>query len=120
MASPIETIAANVNPGRLRSVRIAYRRSFTTAFTDSSYQSSLTSRLDSWRADADASRGFVERRVERFRVMFQGQVDKPLASRATDLLESAFWRIDKVLGAYPSDAIGTREAAPSRAEARSR
>jgi tetratricopeptide (TPR) repeat protein len=65
----------------------------------------LTSRLNSWRADADASRGFVERRVDRFRVMFQGHVDTPLASRATDLLESAFWRIGKVLGAYPSDPV---------------
>lgn len=65
----------------------------------------LTSRLNSWRADAEASRGFVERRVDRFRVMFQGHVDKPLASRATDLLESAFWRIGKVLGAYPSDPV---------------
>jgi len=65
----------------------------------------LTSRLDSWRADAEANRGFVERRVDRFRVMFQGHVDKPLAARATDLLESAFWRIGKVLGAYPSEPV---------------
>jgi tetratricopeptide (TPR) repeat protein len=65
----------------------------------------LTSRLDSWRADAEANRGFVERRVDRFRVMFQGHIDKPLAARATDLLESAFWRIGKVLGAYPSEPV---------------
>jgi tetratricopeptide (TPR) repeat protein len=65
----------------------------------------LTSRLDSWRADAEANRGFVERRVDRFRVMFQGHVDKPLAARATDLLEPAFWRIGKVLGGYPSDPV---------------
>jgi tetratricopeptide (TPR) repeat protein len=65
----------------------------------------LSSRLDSWRADAEANRGFVERRVDRFRVMFQGHVDKPLAARVTDLLESAFWRIGRVLGAYPSDPV---------------
>lgn len=65
----------------------------------------LTSRLNQWRADADANRGFVERRVDRFRVMFQGHADKALATRATDLLESAFWRIGKVLGAYPSDPV---------------
>jgi tetratricopeptide (TPR) repeat protein len=65
----------------------------------------LTSRLNQWRADAEANRGFVERRVDRFRVMFQGHADKALATRTTDLLESAFWRIGKVLGAYPSDPV---------------
>jgi tetratricopeptide (TPR) repeat protein len=65
----------------------------------------LTSRLSAWRADAEASRGFVERRVDRFRVMFQGHADTALAARATDILESAFWRIGKSLGAYPSDPV---------------
>jgi len=65
----------------------------------------LTSKLDAWRADADANRGFVESRVDRFRVSFQGHADKPLAARATELLESAFWRIGKTLGAYPSDPV---------------
>jgi tetratricopeptide (TPR) repeat protein len=65
----------------------------------------LTSRLNAWRADAEANRGFVERRVDRFRVMFQGHVDKALATRATDLLESEFWRIGKALGAYPSEPV---------------
>jgi len=65
----------------------------------------LTSKLNAWRADADANRGFVESRVDRFRVSFQGHADKALAARATDLLESAFWRIGKTLGAYPSDPV---------------
>jgi tetratricopeptide (TPR) repeat protein len=65
----------------------------------------LTTKLGAWRADADANRGFVESRVDRFRVSFQGHVDKPLAARATELLESAFWRIGKTLGAYPSDPV---------------
>ena len=66
---------------------------------------SLTNRLSQWRADAEANRGFVERRVDRFRVMFQGQADQALATRATDVLESAFWRIGTVLGAHPSDPV---------------
>jgi tetratricopeptide (TPR) repeat protein len=65
----------------------------------------LTNKLSAWRADAEANRGFTERRVDRFRVMFQGHVDKALAARATDLLESAFWRIGKALGAYPSEPV---------------
>ncbi len=65
----------------------------------------LATKLNAWRADADANRGFVESRVDRFRVSFQGHADKALAARATDLLESAFWRIGKTLGAYPSDPV---------------
>lgn len=65
----------------------------------------LANMLKAWRADADASSQFVERRFDRFRVMFQGRTDKVLAARATEILESAFWRIGKVLGSYPSDPI---------------
>jgi tetratricopeptide (TPR) repeat protein len=65
----------------------------------------LTTKLGAWRADADANRGFVESRVDRFRVSFQGHADKALAARATQLLDAAFWRIGKALGAYPSDPV---------------
>ena len=78
-----------------------YERALTHAPNDPQ----LTSKLNAWRADAEASRGFVERRVDRFRVMFQGHVDKALAARTTELLESAFWRIGKTIGAYPSDPV---------------
>jgi tetratricopeptide (TPR) repeat protein len=78
---------------------------YEKALTHAPNDPALTSRLNAWRADADANRGFTERRVDRFRVMFQGHADKALAARATDLLESAFWRIGKALGAYPSDPV---------------
>jgi len=78
---------------------------YEKALTHAPNDAQLTSRLNSWRADAEANSGFVERRVDRFRVMFQGHIDKPLAARTTDLLESAFWRIGKALGAYPSDPV---------------
>lgn len=65
----------------------------------------LTAKLKAWRADADASTGFTERRVDRFRVMFQGHADTVLAARATAVLETAFWRIGKSLGAYPSEPL---------------
>lgn len=67
----------------------------------------LTSRLQAWRADVETSRGLTERRVDRFRVMFQGHADRPLATRATDVLEAAFWRIGRALGgSYPSEPVG--------------
>ena len=78
---------------------------YEKALTHAPNDAQLTSRLNSWRADAEANRGFVERRVDRFRVMFQGHIDKPLAARTTDLLESAFWRIGQALGGYPSDPV---------------
>ena len=78
---------------------------YEKALTHAPNDPNLTSRLNAWRADAEANRGFVERRVDRFRVMFQGHVDKALATRATDLLESEFWRIGKALGAYPSEPV---------------
>jgi tetratricopeptide (TPR) repeat protein len=78
---------------------------YENALTHAPNDPSLTNRLNAWRADAEANRGFVERRVDRFRVMFQGHADKALATRATQILESAFWRIGKVLGAYPSDPV---------------
>jgi len=61
--------------------------------------------LKAWRADAEASTGFTERRFDRFRVLFQGHADEMLAIRAIDILESAFWRIGRTLGAYPSEPV---------------
>ncbi len=78
---------------------------YEKALTHAPNDPNLTSRLNAWRADAEANRGFVERRVDRFRVMFQGHADNALATRATDLLESEFWRIGKALGAYPSEPV---------------
>ena len=65
----------------------------------------LAKDLTAWRTDAEMHRGFEERRVDRFRVMFQGHADAPLAAQATEMLNAAFWQIGAALGAYPSDAV---------------
>jgi hypothetical protein len=65
----------------------------------------LTSKLTAWRADAEISRGFTERRYDRFRVSFQGRADEALAAQAIKIIDAAFWRIGKALGAYPSEPI---------------
>jgi tetratricopeptide (TPR) repeat protein len=65
----------------------------------------LIAKLKAWRADADATTGFAERRFDRFRVMFQGHADEALAARATAILDAAFWRIGHALGAYPSEPV---------------
>ena len=67
----------------------------------------LSSELETWRKDADIHHAFEERRYDRFRVQFEGRAEESLASQATTLLNTAFWRIGQKLGAYPSDTIVT-------------
>ncbi|HKH75235.1 MAG TPA: hypothetical protein VKA59_27950 [Vicinamibacterales bacterium] len=78
---------------------------YEKALTHAPNHPHLAAKLKAWRADADASTGFTERRFDRFRVMFQGHADNVLATRATEILEAAFWRIGKALGSYPSEPV---------------
>jgi tetratricopeptide (TPR) repeat protein len=78
---------------------------YEKALTHAPNDPQIAAKLEAWRADVDASTGFTERRFDRFRVMFQGRADEALAARATGILESAFWRIGKALGSYPSEPI---------------
>lgn len=100
-ASVILGELAHVDGDLIQAIAI-YEKALTFAPNDAH----LASRLQAWRADLEASRGFTERRVDRFRVMFQGHADRPLATRATDVLEAAFWRIGRALGSYPSEPVG--------------
>lgn len=65
----------------------------------------LNARLTQWRQEAAIHSTFIERRQDRFRVLFEGRTDALLAARATDTLTSAFWRIGQGLGAYPSEPV---------------
>jgi hypothetical protein len=78
---------------------------YETALKYAARHPALTDRLATWRAEADVHSTFVERRQDRFRVLFEGRTDASLASMATDTLSNAFWRIGKALGAYPSDPV---------------
>lgn len=65
----------------------------------------LTDRLAVWRAEAELHSTFVERRQDRFRVLFEGRTDASLGAMAIDVLTAAFWRIGDELGTYPSDPV---------------
>jgi len=65
----------------------------------------LQQRLDAWRGEASAYRGFETVKDDRFAVMFEGPVEHKLAARATAVLGDAFWRIGKVIGEYPNNPI---------------
>ena len=65
----------------------------------------LLSTLNGWKREAEAHRTFEEARYDRFRVMFEGRAEQSLASQATAILNSAFWRIGEKLGNYPATTI---------------
>ena len=65
----------------------------------------LSTRLHQWRQEADVHSTLVERRQDRFRVMFEGRSDAALAAHATDALNTAFWRVGQELRAYPVNPI---------------
>jgi Tetratricopeptide repeat len=80
-------------------------KTYESALTHAPGNPELTGRLTKWREEASVHSSFIERRQDRFRVLFEGRTDAPLAAQATDTLETAFWRIGRALGAYPSDPI---------------
>ena len=80
-------------------------KTYETALAHAPGNADLTARLDKWREEANVHSSFIERRQDRFRVLFEGRTDAPLAAQATETLNTAFWRIGQALGAYPSDPI---------------
>jgi tetratricopeptide (TPR) repeat protein len=65
----------------------------------------LSDKLDAWRREAEVHHAFEEVRYDRFRVMFEGRAEQSLATEATTVLTSAFFRIGEKLGEYPSNTI---------------
>ncbi|HEY7288910.1 MAG TPA: tetratricopeptide repeat protein [Vicinamibacterales bacterium] len=65
----------------------------------------IRKQLDTWRRDQSNHEGFSDQRFERFRVMFEGRANQSLASTASRILDSAFFRIGSKLGEYPPDTI---------------
>jgi len=62
-------------------------------------------RLDEWRKEAAVHSKLVERTGAKFSVIFDGRSDQALASRASAVLDRAFWTIAQKIGAYPSNRI---------------
>jgi tetratricopeptide (TPR) repeat protein len=80
-------------------------KTYETALTQAPGNPELTSRLQAWKREADVHNSLIERRQDRFRVLFEGRTDAQLAARTTDSLMRSFWRIGQELRAYPSDPI---------------
>jgi tetratricopeptide (TPR) repeat protein len=92
---------------------IAYRegeldlaiKTYEAALTHAPRNPGLQQRLDAWKSEASAYRSFETFKDDRFAVMFEGPVEQKLAMRATAVLDKAFWRIGKGIGAYPSSPV---------------
>lgn len=67
----------------------------------------MANELRAWKQETEVHHTFEERRYDRFRVMFEGRAEESLAAKATAVLDSAFWRIGRTLGEFPSDTIVT-------------
>src|SRR5437867_771431 len=65
----------------------------------------MRGRLAAWREEASLPQNREAIKDDRFTIGFDGPVQQKLAARATAVLNAAFWRIGKTLGAYPSAPI---------------
>jgi tetratricopeptide (TPR) repeat protein len=65
----------------------------------------MRGRLSAWREEASLPQNHEAIKDDRFTISFDGPVQQTLAARAVSVLNASFWRIGKVLGAYPSAPI---------------
>ena len=68
-------------------------------------QAALRAKLDAWRKEAAIHRGFFQAPGAHFTVLFEGPSEERLASRALEILESAYWRVGTAVGVFPADPI---------------
>jgi tetratricopeptide (TPR) repeat protein len=65
----------------------------------------MSVRLEEWRKEATVHAKLVERNGGRFSLIFDGRADQALATRASAVLDRAFWTISQKIGAYPSSRV---------------
>src|SRR5262249_14952315 len=82
-------------------------KTYEAALTHAPNDAELKRSLAAWRREGQVHQTFEERRYDRFRVMFEGRAEEALATQATRVLESNFYRIADKLGEYPSKTIVT-------------
>ena len=76
-------------------------RVYEEALVHAPRQRVLRERLDVWRSEASKTT-YVS---GPYTIMFEGHSDDRLAAHATTVLDAAYWRIGKTIGAYPSVPI---------------
>jgi tetratricopeptide (TPR) repeat protein len=76
-------------------------RTYEEALVHAPRQRILKERLDAWRSEANKTT-YVS---GPYTIMFEGHVEARLAAHATAILDAAYWRIARTIGAYPSTPI---------------
>jgi tetratricopeptide (TPR) repeat protein len=80
-------------------------RSFEAALKLNPGNPQITSRLDGWRREAGVHHDLTDRVGVRFRILFDGARQQALGDRVERVLESAYWRIGKLLDTYPPETV---------------
>jgi tetratricopeptide (TPR) repeat protein len=80
-----------------------YERALPNA--PASVTEAMRQRLDAWREEASLPQNHDAIKDDRFTIGFDGPMQQKLAAHATSVLDAAFWRIGKTLGAFPSAPI---------------
>src|SRR5712691_1165298 len=80
-------------------------RTYEQALARAPANVSLRARLDGWRKESAVHDSLEQWSDHRFSVVFDGQVNRALGKRGFDVLDRAYWRIGKAIGAYPSERI---------------
>jgi tetratricopeptide (TPR) repeat protein len=80
-------------------------RSFEAAVQLVPGNGEIRAQLERWRREAGVHQQLTHRVGVRFRVLFDGARQQALGDRVERVLESAYWRIGKLLNSYPAEAI---------------
>jgi len=76
-------------------------RIYEAALVHAPYQRTIRERLEVWRKEASKT----TYSSGPYTIMFEGHAEGGLAAHATSVLDAAYWRIGRVIGAYPSTPI---------------
>ena len=80
-------------------------RTYEEALSAGPGDAEMAARLEAWRKEAAVQSNFQQRFGDHFTVLFKGPAEQALATRATQVLEAAYWRIGGALGEYPTQTI---------------
>lgn len=80
-------------------------RVYEAALAHAQGEPTLSKRLAQWRDEAALHRDFFQTQSSHFTVLFEGTKDEALASKAVELLESAYWRVGSALSTFPDGSI---------------
>jgi tetratricopeptide (TPR) repeat protein len=76
-------------------------RAYEEALKHAPRNRAIRERLDVWRNESNK----MTYTSGPYRIMFEGHAEEQLAAHATQVLDAAYWRIGRTIGAYPSTPI---------------